>query len=107
MEELDSPGEWFFDREARKIYLWPNGSFAEAFVATNLQTLINVKGQSQSKPITDINIFGLNVRDSAYTYLGDQNGGWVNYFSSKCVPFELREFQVEVIGACGMVEQYF
>lgn len=26
MEELDQPGEWYYDRETRSLFLWPNAT---------------------------------------------------------------------------------
>ena len=41
----------------------------EKFVATKTKVLFNISG-SQEAPVKDITIRGLEIRDTAYTYLG-------------------------------------
>jgi hypothetical protein len=72
MEELDSPEEWFFNETTKTLFYFfndtaPTGN--EDFVATKTKVLFNVTG-SQAAPIADLTIRGLEIRDTAYTYLG-------------------------------------
>jgi len=72
MEELDSPEEWFFNETTKTLYFFFNNtqpSGNEQFVATKTKVLFNVSG-SQDAPIADFTIRGLEIRDTAYTYLG-------------------------------------
>eukprot|EP01047_Picozoa_sp_COSAG01_P117972 COSAG01_NODE_46635_length_398_cov_0.906355_1_plen_76_part_00 len=53
--------DYFFNGTA------PTGN--EKFVATKTKVLWNVTG-SQAAPVRDLTIRGLEIRDTAYTYLG-------------------------------------
>merc|ERR1712217_171026 len=50
MEELDNPGEFFFDKRTNKLYLFHNGTGAPPadtkVVAPQMQVLVNVSGPS-------------------------------------------------------------
>lgn len=71
-EELDSPGEWFFNETTQTLFLWHNGTgkppLDTDFVVTSQKTLILAKGE-QDKPIRNLQIRGVNFRDTAYAYL--------------------------------------
>ena len=45
-EELDSPNEWFLDKETRTLYFMPNGTMPDIFVASQIPCLISVSGSS-------------------------------------------------------------
>ena len=65
IEELDAPGEWFYDESDDMLYLYPNstvGGFPEVSVPL-LDTLISVKGAN------DVNIEGLTFTQTRATYL--------------------------------------
>ena len=72
LEELDAPTEWFYDQKAGKLYFVSNGtampSSDMAFEAVTTKVLLNFTG-TQEKPITDVSVRGLTIRDSAYTYV--------------------------------------
>lgn len=74
IEELDSPDEWFFDAKTQTLYYQPNGTFGqppsgdEQWVATQVQELFRVTGDMK-KPASDITIQGIEMRDTAVTYL--------------------------------------
>lgn len=73
LEELDAPSEWFYNESSKQLYYFFNGTAPptgnEKFVATKTKVLWNISG-SQSAPVRDITIRGLEIRDTAYTYLG-------------------------------------
>lgn len=71
MEELDSPGEFFFDKKARKLYLYHNGTGAppsHGVVVPRLRTLLNISG-TQWAPARNITYSGLGFRAARYTYM--------------------------------------
>ena len=83
IEELDAPTEWFYDENKKVLYYFHNAtpgrepSHDTLFVATQLKTLISIKG-FKNIPVEDIIISGINFRDTAYTYLdphGMPSGG--------------------------------
>lgn len=69
-EELDSPGEWYLDKEKGLIYYWPDEN-------TNLQTanyegvilknLITLKG-SESSPVKNVSISGIKFEYAQRTF---------------------------------------
>ncbi|GAA3650147.1 PDZ domain-containing protein [Flavivirga jejuensis] len=70
-EELDSPGEWFLDRENDKLYYWPvkgvtlNNSKIEV---SALKDLIRVVGTLEN-PVKDINISGIKFENTKRTLM--------------------------------------
>ena len=76
MEELDSPREWFFNETTRTLYYKPNATSIDAgtglpsgtFEATGAKVLFNLTG-TQAKPVRNVSIIGLTLRDTAYTYM--------------------------------------
>merc|ERR1712054_649714 len=72
MEELDNPGEFFYDKRAGKLYLFYNGTGAPPadakFVVPQKQVLVNASG-TQWKPVKGIKLQGLKFSASAATYM--------------------------------------
>jgi hypothetical protein len=63
-EELDSPGEWFLDRDAGMLYVYPEPNMDlehQPLFATNAKDLICFSG-SKRKPVKYITIEGLEFR---------------------------------------------
>ena len=71
-EELDHPGEFFFDSSANMLYYVTNTTTpppAEtSFEAPVLKTLISVIG-TQADPVRNVSITGITFTGSAYTYM--------------------------------------
>jgi|EP01046_Picozoa_sp_COSAG06_P007184 hypothetical protein len=72
MEELDNPGEFFFDKKTSDLYLIHNGTGAPPASATIVvpqkQILVNMSG-SQFKPVTDVKLVGITYTAAASTYM--------------------------------------
>ena len=82
-EELDNNGEWYFNETNQLLYYWPNNTNASCnippskniqLIATNLKILFHFNA-TMNKPIQNINIFNLNFRDAAQTYLDKDRWG--------------------------------
>ena len=70
-EELDSPGEWFLDRDVNKLYYWPaQGTDIKTakFEAVTLRCLLNIAGDEKS-PVKNITIQGLSFEQSHRTFM--------------------------------------
>ena len=73
LEELDVPGEWYFDKVERKLYYGfnttkPTGK--EMWTATKTEVLFNITGSGMNDPVKNVTIRGVQLRDTSYTYLG-------------------------------------
>ena len=67
-EELDAPGEWFFDEADNKLYLYPNKSAPSTGVGTVLDRLINIRGSLDS-PVHNISLVNITFAHTATTFL--------------------------------------
>jgi len=71
-EELDSPGEFFFDQRTKQLYLYHNGTGAPpadaVFVVPQKQVLVNVPG-TQWNPVKNMKFQGIKFSASAQTYM--------------------------------------
>ena len=70
LEELDSEREWYYDYRQGKLYFAFNGTAppTEEWIATRTKVLFNVSGTA-SAPAKDITIKGVQIRDTALTWL--------------------------------------
>lgn len=71
MEELDYPGEFFFDKRTEKLYLFHNGTGApptDSIVVPQVKVLVNITG-TQWNPVTGLQLKGLRFSASGPTYM--------------------------------------
>lgn len=70
-EELDVPGEWYFDRDASLLYYmpWPGQDLKQALVeVVSLRHLVEFNG-TREKPVRHIHLEGLIFRHAARTFM--------------------------------------
>ena len=68
-EELDAPGEWFYDETEKKLYLYPNGTdIPSSGIGTKLQRLFNIQG-SMDHPVYNITLMNITFMQTEPTYL--------------------------------------
>lgn len=70
-EELDSPGEWFFDKKGRVLYYYPkqNENVEELiFESAHLESLIQLRGR-KGAPVTDIYFEGIDIELTSPTFM--------------------------------------
>jgi hypothetical protein len=79
-EELDSPNEWFLDKDTRTLYFMPNDTMPKVFVASQIPCLISVSGDGIGNPVRNILIHGLILTETSSTYMRDymvpSGGDW-------------------------------
>ena len=68
-EELDAPGEWFYDKTEQKLYLFPNGTddLPSNGFGTLLQRLLNIRGTTDS-PVYNITLMNVTFTQTEPTY---------------------------------------
>ncbi len=69
LEELDAPGEWFFDKAKRKLYFMPTNDIDmsnESCEGVVLKSLIKVEG-SVDNPVKDVKIEGISFTHTQRT----------------------------------------
>ncbi|CAF1522510.1 unnamed protein product, partial [Adineta steineri] len=79
-EELDSPNEWFLDKQTRTLYFMPNETMPDVFVASQIPCLISVSGSSIENSVRNVIIRGLIMTETSSTYMKDymvpSGGDW-------------------------------
>ncbi len=78
LEVLDSPGEWYLDRAAGRLYYWPPRPLAAEtrIVAPHLGRMIELRGTT-AEPVHHLRLAGLALRETDYT----PDDGFVAYGS--------------------------
>ena len=68
LEELNSPGEWYLDKAARKLYLWPKTPLTakSEVIAPRLTRLIELRGTPE-EPVQHVRFSGLTLQEADYT----------------------------------------
>lgn len=83
-EELNSPGEFWFDPNARKLFAFYNASSGTpppagwGLVSSQLEVFFNLSG-TPAAPVTDVLFAGLGFRDQRSALLDkwhDPSGAW-------------------------------
>ncbi|MBM3499790.1 MAG: hypothetical protein FJX74_14110 [Armatimonadetes bacterium] len=66
-EALDSPGEWYLDTRAGKLYLWPSKPLTPAteVIAPLIKRMIDVAA-TPDRPVEHLRFVGLTVEDTDY-----------------------------------------
>jgi parallel beta-helix repeat protein len=70
LEELDSPGEWYLDRQRGQLFWWPMADPSEktTVVAPRLGRLVQFLGdQAAGKPVAHIRLAGLTFQETDYS----------------------------------------
>ena len=66
-EELDAPGEWFYDQTEMKLYLYPNGTAPASGIGTALKRLFNIQG-SMDLPVKNITFKNITFAHTQTTF---------------------------------------
>ncbi len=84
-EELDTAGEWYFDKGRHILYCWPphGVDLNKAVIATpQLEELVEFKGTSDH-PVTNISLQGLELTQTLRTFMKNKEpllrGDWTIY----------------------------
>ncbi|CAF1363672.1 unnamed protein product [Adineta steineri] len=79
-EELDSPNEWFLDKQTRTLYFMPNETMPTDFVASQISCIISISGSHRNNPVENVLIQGLIFTETSNTYMKDfmvpSGGDW-------------------------------
>lgn len=98
-EELDAPGEWYYDSKDGKLYLWPTQGMdlGKASVEASVNTdIITIKGRDSEQPVTDITLDG-------FTYFGTKRTMFtVNQEGKEYIPLMRGDWCVVRAGAIYM-----
>ena len=70
-EELDSPNEWFLDKDTRTLYFMPNETMPNVFVASQIPCVISASGSSIENTVHNVLIRGLTFTETTSTYMRD------------------------------------
>ncbi|MCF0074705.1 PDZ domain-containing protein [Dyadobacter sp. CY261] len=67
LEELDAPDEWYFDSQAKTLYVYAPGN-AQEVLSPQIRHLFEFRG-SASKPVTNIHIEGFELAHTLRTFM--------------------------------------
>lgn len=74
-EELDAPGEWFYDRRARRLYYMSEAGTdlnSATVEVVRLRELIRLEGTDDTHPVRGIRLEGLTLRHAARTFMDNK-----------------------------------
>ena len=72
-EELDSPGEWYLNKENQQLYYWPVDELAvndAVLEGVTLKHLVEIKG-AENNPVKNISISGIKFEHAQRTLMED------------------------------------
>ena len=69
-EELDAPGEWFYDEAEKKLYLYPNGTddIPSSGFGTAMEQLLSIRG-SIDRPVYNVTLTNMTFMYTEPTFL--------------------------------------
>ncbi|MFC2097708.1 right-handed parallel beta-helix repeat-containing protein [Bacteroidota bacterium] len=70
-EELNSPGEWYIDKENRMLYYWPDDNInieTALFEGVILKNLVEIKGDEYS-PVRNVSFKGIKFEHTQRTFM--------------------------------------
>jgi hypothetical protein len=70
-EELNAPGEWFYNRNTGILYLFPPAGMnidSVSFERSNLKNIVEIKG-SETKPVENVVIKGISFTGTSRTFM--------------------------------------
>jgi hypothetical protein len=75
LEELTEPGEWVFDSERRRLYLWPEGGEpGRGIAAPALAELILLEGEIDHEGPTDLPVTGIHFKGIEFSECDRESG---------------------------------
>lgn len=87
MELLDEPGEWFFDKQQRKVYYWPREGedlTHATTVAAGLETIVRIQGTAEDA-----------VKYVSFKGVSFQHAGWLRPSKQGHVPLQAGMYMLD------------
>jgi hypothetical protein len=83
-EELDSPNEWFLDKDSRTLYFMPNETMPKVFIASQIPFLISISGSDHENSVNNVLVKGLILTETSNTCMRDYivPGGGTMYLTN-------------------------